>query len=103
MKIQVCTKCGKRHLPFKARCYCGSRAFEYREESISGVLIVYTTIYVTPKGFPSPLRAGIVNAGDLKLLVRLEGEARLGDLIEVTQGEDGVLVGRPKHIPPDAP
>lgn len=94
MKIQVCKRCGKKHYPFKARCYCGSIEFEYKDADVKGKLLTITKIYITPKGFPSPLIAGLVASDDMKLIVRLEKEAPIGSIVEIEQNSDGVLIGR---------
>jgi uncharacterized OB-fold protein len=96
VRVQVCRRCGRINLPFKYRCKCGSREFDYIEMNIEGTLVATTKIFVTPKGYPSPLLVGLVDAGDLKLLVRLEEEAPVGNVIEVVQADGGVLIGRPK-------
>lgn len=99
--VQICRKCGKVNIPSKYRCRCGSTEFDYIEKNIEGRLVVSTKIFVTPKGYPSPLIAGLIDAGELRLLVRLEEEIPIGSVVEVTQINSGTLVGKPKKLVTD--
>lgn len=92
VKLQLCRMCGKYSYPFKSRCSCGSTLFDYVDKDIEGVLLVYTKIYVTPKGFPSPLIVGLVDTPYMKLLVRLQEELPVGSKVKIAQEDNGALI-----------
>lgn len=75
MRVLVCKRCGAKLYPPRYLCWCGSREFEIGSHEEIGKVVIHTKIFVTPKGFPSPITVGLVElAPGLKVLARLNAE-----------------------------
>lgn len=82
---QRCADCGHETAAPKAACVrCGSRDVETVSLPTTGTVHSATTIAVAPEGYDGPYRIAIVELGAARVLGRLEGEAAIGDRVELT-------------------
>lgn len=87
---QACPDCG--HVagtPTGACPHCGSRELETVELPREGEVYTETTINVPPEGFEERgYQVAIVQAGDARVLARVDGEAAIGEAVELADYVD---------------
>ncbi len=90
---QQCDECGAVIGSPKAACVeCGARALETVSLPTTGTVYTETTIGVAPSEFDGPYRVAVVDLGEARVLARLEGDAAIGDAVElagVVETDDG--------------
>ncbi|WP_254768844.1 Zn-ribbon domain-containing OB-fold protein [Salinilacihabitans rarus] len=86
---QRCPDCGHETAAPKAACArCGSREVETVSLPTEGVVHTATTIAVAPEGFEGPYRVAVIDLGEARVLARLDGDAGIGDAVELAGAVD---------------
>ena len=76
VSLQVCARCGRAAFPDRLLCACGSRAFR-REDVDGGAVEEVTAVRRVPgRTLEEPVRVATVAVGDVRIVARLESDAR---------------------------
>lgn len=85
---QRCSECGNETATPAAACpACGARGLETIDLPTSGIVHTATTIEVSPTEFDAGYRVAVIDLetdGGARVTARLEGEASIGDRVELT-------------------
>ena len=80
-----CESCGHVTATPKRACLsCGSQELEATELPKGGTVYSETTINVPPMEVDGPYQVAVVDLGDTRLLVRVDGTTEIGDTVEFT-------------------
>ena len=81
---QHCPDCGHATAAPKAACAkCGSREIGVVQLPTDGEVYTETTVAVAPAGFEAPYQVALVSLGEATVLAHVDGEASIGDAVEL--------------------